>query len=83
MKEDELLKSVVAPNGRSLYDVQLRRARRVAIVLATATTLSLILAVFAFIQNQRIQELEEEMQQQLVNTSRLLQECRQQQNVKK
>jgi hypothetical protein len=83
MKEDDLLKSVVAPNGRSLYDVQLRSARRVAIVLATATTLSLVLAVFAFIQNQRIQELEEEMQQQLVNTSRLLQECRQQQNVKK
>jgi hypothetical protein len=47
---DEQLKQIITPGGKSLYAVQLRRARATAIILALATVVSLIFLTFAFVQ---------------------------------
>lgn len=44
-----------------LKRVELQRARKIAIVLASATVVSLLFMVFAFIQKTRAESLQEEV----------------------
>lgn len=47
---DSQLKSIRMTDGRTYLEHQLSRARKVAIVLASTTIVSLIFLVFAFVQ---------------------------------
>jgi hypothetical protein len=50
MSIDDQLKQIKLPNGKSLYEIQLRRSRITAVILATCTIVSLMFLVFAFVQ---------------------------------
>ena len=52
MNIEEQLKNIRIANGDSLYKVQLKKARLAALVLASATIISLIFLVFAFVQKE-------------------------------
>lgn len=60
MSIDDQLKQIKMPNGKSLYDVQLRRARITALVLASAAIVSLIFLVFAFVQKAAADSVRQE-----------------------
>jgi hypothetical protein len=47
---DDRLKEIIGPNGKSLYQIQVGRARTTAIILALSTIATLIFLVFAFVQ---------------------------------
>lgn len=50
---EDQLKEIRTASGKTLHDVQLKRSRTVAVVLASATVVSLIFMVFAFVQKSQ------------------------------
>jgi hypothetical protein len=68
MNIEEQLKNVRTANGESLYKVQLKKARLTALVLASATIISLIFLAFAFVQKERARKLEAELARQQLET---------------
>jgi hypothetical protein len=61
MTVEDQLKDVRTASGKTLYEVQLKRARATAIALASATVASLIFLVVAFVQKERGDALEREL----------------------
>jgi hypothetical protein len=61
MNIEEQLKNVQTAGGEFLHKVQLKKARLAALVLASATIISLIFLVFAFVQKERAGKLEAEL----------------------
>jgi hypothetical protein len=59
-------------DGKTFHELQLKRARLAAIVLAMATIISLIFLVFAFVQKEHARKLESE----LASTKKELEICR-------
>ena len=47
---NDQLKQIIAPNGKSYYDIQLRKSRVTAFILALTTIVSLLFMMFAFVQ---------------------------------
>jgi hypothetical protein len=60
MTIDEQLKQIKTANGKSLYEIQVRRARATALVLAAAIVVGLIFLVFAFVQKAAADTAREE-----------------------
>jgi hypothetical protein len=58
---EDQLKEVRTANGKTLYDVQLKRARTTALILAAATIASLIFLVFAFVQKAHADQMRAEL----------------------
>jgi hypothetical protein len=59
---DDQLKEIRTANGKSLYDMQQKRARITALILAAATVISLIFLVIAFVQKSRGDEIRSELE---------------------
>lgn len=57
---DDQLKQIITPSGKSVYHLQLQRARITAIVLAMAAVMSLIFVVFAFVQKAAADQAREQ-----------------------
>lgn len=59
---DEQLKSIRTEDGKTLYQVQLQRARITALVLASATIISLVFLSYAFVQKSEADQLRNELE---------------------
>ena len=59
---EDQLKEIRTANGKSYYDLQRKRARATAVVLAVATIISLIFMVFAFIRKSQTEEIRRELE---------------------
>jgi hypothetical protein len=62
MTTGEQLKNIRMNTGKTFYELQLKRARLAAIVLALSTIISLIFLVFAFVQKEHARELQSELE---------------------
>jgi hypothetical protein len=71
MNIEEQLKNIRMADGKTLYQQQLKRARATAILLASATIISLIFLVYAFVQKEHAEKLEIE----LLATKQALETC--------
>jgi hypothetical protein len=57
---NDQLKQIITPGGKSYYDLQLRKSRIIALILAVTTLVSLIFLVFAFVQKAAADTAREE-----------------------
>lgn len=71
MNAEEQLKNIRTADGKSFYEVQLRRSRITALILASATIISFAFLVYAFVQKEKAAELKA----QLVATEQALESC--------
>jgi hypothetical protein len=71
MNLEEQLKTIRTENGKTFYEIQLKKSRITALVLASAIIISLCFLIFAFVQKERANHIEKE----LVNTKQALEVC--------
>jgi hypothetical protein len=57
---DDQLKQIITPGGKSVYHVQLQRARITAIILALSAIMCLVFLVFAFVQKAAADQARDE-----------------------
>lgn len=59
---EDQLKSIRTAGGKTLYDTQLRRSRITALILASATIISLVFLTYAIMQKSEADRLRQELE---------------------